>query len=465
MAMSFEPIGLTPLDHATAKLYVPYVLIFNTTDSQTAVQTLQNGINKLVAQVPWLAGDIVTHTHPVLRGFIHPPRVPVNEVQMLSVRHFDRDEDCWENLPSEYLPLPGFVPAAKQRAVLRLQANISPSKIVITFQWLHLVFDGSGAGTLLEALAECCRAAMDELVDTPITRTVAATAIAQRQEVSTWASKGKTRDCHDIEFGPPLFDCNISSEQWAAMESAMRCATSTYKVTICPTKLATLKATCTKLLPQLPEACESSFFSSGDIIAAVVSIAMDRIMYAEPADPENPRRALIAVDLRRRINPPLLDTYLGNMIHAARSRIDCGQARDMQNQDSDTDLLHAAQLALQIRTQISLHMNEQTAYSCCARVAHNRNWYATERKSATVLFSSWRHLKCYALDFGPGLGYIDDFQPGFALIPGVCIVLPQRVKQMDSTAPVPWEVTVTLPVGQDEALRKDPLLRQILECA
>jgi fumigaclavine B O-acetyltransferase len=78
----------------------------------------------------------------------------------------------------------------------------------------------------------------------------------------------------------------------------------------------------------------------------------------------------------------------------------------------------------QVRTRIT-QLNEVTAYSCSARVAESGNWYQTQGKAPNVVFTSWRHLKCYALDFGPGLGYIEDFQPGFVIISGACIVLPR----------------------------------------
>ncbi|KAL2845520.1 hypothetical protein BJY01DRAFT_263637 [Aspergillus pseudoustus] len=462
MALNFEPIGLTPLDHIPAKIYIPYMLFFNSTQPKPAIQTLQNGLAKLVSELPWLAGDVIAHTEPETRGFIHPPKVSLNEVEMLSVKYFDRDEDFRTHAVSEYLPVPVFVPATKQRPVIRLQANIFPTKIIVVFSWMHLVFDGSGAGTVLHALTECCRAAADESDDIPLTKTIAATALAQRKEVSTWASKAETRLSHDLELGPPAFDSNISIEQWGAMESAMGAATSTRRLTFSPEKVANLKAICTKLLPQLPETSISSFLSSNDIIAAALGIALDRVMHEEPADPENPRWTFTATDLRHRVTPPLPDTYLGNMIFAAWNRIDCGVKRDIRNQDNEADLLHVAQLALQTRARITLHMNEVTAYSCSAQVVESGDWYETEGKPPNVVLTSWRHLRCYALDFGPGLGFIEDFEPGFSLIPGACIVLPQRTRELEPTTVAPWEVSVTTMAGQYGTLVEDRLLSQIL---
>jgi hypothetical protein len=93
-----------------------------------------------------------------------------------------------------------------------------------------------------------------------ITETIAGTAVAQRKEVSTWASKAAKRVSHDIELGPPAFNSNISSEQWGAMELAMGAATSTHRLTFCPSKVAALKASCTSLLSQIADKSVSSFF-------------------------------------------------------------------------------------------------------------------------------------------------------------------------------------------------------------
>jgi fumigaclavine B O-acetyltransferase len=164
----------------------------------------------------------------------------------------------------------------------------------------------------------------------PITETIAATAVAQRRKLSTSASKAHIRVSHDVELGPPAFDSNISSKQWGAMESAKGAATSTHGLTFFPSKVAALKANCTRLLPQIPDVSDSSFFSSSDIIAAVLSISIDRAIYAEPPDPTDPRWTFTAADLRRRVNPPLPDTYLGNMIYAAWKPIDCGHVGDIQ---------------------------------------------------------------------------------------------------------------------------------------
>ncbi|KAL2839029.1 hypothetical protein BJX68DRAFT_272321 [Aspergillus pseudodeflectus] len=126
---------------------------------------------------------------------------------------FDRDEDFRSHPTSGYLTVPALIPATKQRPIICVHANGFPTNIVFSFSSIHLVLDRSRAGTVLEALAETCRVAAVESVDTPITKTIAATAITQRQQV-LFCIQAQTRVGQEFGLGLAAFDLNISSEQW-----------------------------------------------------------------------------------------------------------------------------------------------------------------------------------------------------------------------------------------------------------
>ncbi|PWY89082.1 hypothetical protein BO70DRAFT_393601 [Aspergillus heteromorphus CBS 117.55] len=149
-------LGLTPLDHLPAKLFLPYILYFDHPDPQLAINTLQSSIGKVISQLPWLAGDVIMHSvpdGPKDRMHIAAPRVPLSEVPILQVKHFDRDEDIRSHPVQSYLHLPTICPASEQRPVLRFQANIeaSPENIIVT-SWGNLeVFSldfGPGLGRI-----------------------------------------------------------------------------------------------------------------------------------------------------------------------------------------------------------------------------------------------------------------------------------------------------------------------------
>ncbi|KAL4909241.1 hypothetical protein BDW74DRAFT_174440 [Aspergillus multicolor] len=494
MAQFFEPIGLTPLDHITAKIYLPYMLYFDSNDSNTAVDTLRKGLDKPVEEIPWLAGDVVIHTKPDTRAFVHPPQTPPHEVAMLTIKHFGDDQAFRMHPTREYLALPLFVPASQQRLVLRFQANIFPSKIALVMSFCHTVFDGSGAGMMLQTLSECrCAAARGstESAQTPTTQTIRREAIAHRGEVSSWAlpSQCQTHLDHSLELGPSAFDSNLTTDQWGAMESALSLTSSTSRLTFSAKKVADLKALCTRLLPQFytssasgsdapsPSPSPSSIpFSSNDIITAALGISINRTMHPDRIQTDTPSHILVA-DLRHRVTPPLPETYLGNMVYPVWNRIpsltppptaENGHTKNINinTPSNHTDLLSLTQLSLDLRTKVVSNMNSTLTRSVCAAVAEHGNWYGLEGKPADVVMTSWRHLKVYTLDFGPKLGYIEDFESGFSLMPGACIMLPKRTRGGDGETGelVDWEVAVTLRAGggEFERLGKDPLLKRIL---
>ncbi|KAJ5819374.1 hypothetical protein N7474_004965 [Penicillium riverlandense] len=451
-------LGLSPLDHIPAKLFLPYILFFDTADPQTAVQSLQKGIDKLISQLPWLAGDVILHSAPggpKNRMHIARPRSSPSGVPMLQVKHFDHDKDFRTHPVHTYLPLPTFIPASEQRPVLRFQANVFPSKIALAMSFWHSVFDGTGAGVILEAVAECCKTANDDS-KCPIAQTIAETHSELRKKVSSFPSQCQVRLDHSVELGTPIFDPNISTEQWNAIESAAASAVETKRYTFSPDKVAKVKAICTQFLPQLQS---SAWLSSNDIITATLVICIDRTLHPDRADKTGSADFLMAVDLRSRIQPPLPETYLGNSIFPVHDEIYFKETAGQTGEDADS--LHLTQLALHIRNKLA-SMDETIAYSASAAVAEYDDWTKIEANPAGIIVTSWRSLKIYSLDFGARLGYIEDFEPGLALVPGGCIFLPSRVSLENSGSTPPWEVCITMKKGDNQVLVQDPLFSQIL---
>lgn len=450
--------GLSPLDHIPAKLFLPYILFFDTIDPKTAIHSLQKGIDKLISQLPWLAGDVILHSAsggPKNRMHIASPRSSPSEIPMLQVKQIDRDEDFRTHTVHTYLPLPTFIPASEQRPVLRFQANLFPSKIALAMSFWHSVFDGTGAGVILEAFAECCKTANDDS-PSPIAHTIAKTHSELRKKVSAFPSKCQLRLDHTVELGAPIFDPNISTEQWNAIESAAASAVETKRYTFSPEKVAQVKEICTQLLPELQSF--PAWISSNDIITATLVICIDRTFHPEKLDKTGSADFLMAVDLRSRVQPPLPESYLGNLIFPVHDEIYFKETAGQTGENAD--LLHLTQLALQIRTRLA-SMDETVAYSASAAVAEYDDWTKIEANPASIIVTSWRALKTYSLNFGPGLGYIKDFEPGLALVPGACIFLPSRMQENSGSTP-PWEVRITMKKGDSQMLVQDPLFSQIL---
>lgn len=461
MAENSELIALTPIDHAIAKFYLPYLLYFNTPNTETALQTIEYGVRKLVCHLPWLAGDVVFQNEPSgpqNKGYIVSPD-SLQAVPMLRTKCFDSDGEFHTHPVQDYLPLPCFIPTSQQRPVLRFQANAFPNKIIFVMSFMHAAMDGTGAGVVLQALAECCKV-MDGSPDT-ITASVAKNEVSIRQEVSSWPLKCKTRLDHSVDLGSPVFDSNITSEQWTAIEAAMSSAVKTKKFTFSPEKIAQTKETCNKLLPEFQS---SSFISSNDVITAILGICIDRAQHPTRASQNENASVTMTVDLRNRVNPPLSDTFVGNMSFPVRSNIHFPQHKQASMRDGiETDFLHLTQLALQLRSKLG-SMNESFAYSVSAAVADQGNWCTVEAKPGDVIVTSWRHLKVFSIDFGEGLGKIYDFDAGLSLVPGACILMPSKTQgdALEDKPAVNWEASITMKAGDFDVLVTDTLFSRIL---
>lgn len=104
-------------------------------------------------------------------------------------------------------------------------------------------------------------------------------------------------------------------------------------------------------------------------------------------------------------------------------------------------------------------MNETTARSVAATIVAQDVWNGTEGKPAEVIATSWRHLCVYDLDFGVGLGKMNNFGTAFGLVPGAAIILPTGAPgKRDSS----WEVSISMKPGDFEKLESDPLLRKVM---
>lgn len=462
MAENSELVALTPLDHAIAKFYLPYILHFNTPDTKIALHTIEHGIKKLACHLPWLAGDVIFRDEPCdpqNKGYIVSPHSLPEALPMLRVKHFYSDEEFDAHPVQAYLPLPCLIPVSQQRPVLRFQANVFPSKIIFVMSFMHAAMDGTGAGIVLQALAECCKAT-DGNPGT-VTASIAKNEVKIRQEVSSWPLKYKTRLDHSLELGPPVFDSSITSEQWAAMEAAMSSVVKMKKFTFSPQKISQVKEACNKFLPEFQL---SSFVSSNDIITAILGICIDRAQHPMGASQNENATVTMTVDLRNRVNPPLSSTSVGNMSFPIRNNIHFPRHKQASVRDGiEADFLHLTQLALQLRSKLG-SMNESFAYSVSAAVAARGDWCSVEAKPGDVIVTSWRHLKVFSVDFGEGLGKIYDFDAGLSLVPGACILMPLKAQEnaFEGQSAVPWEASITMKAGDFDILVNDPLFSRVL---
>ena len=158
--------------------------------------------------------------------------------------------------------------------------------------FMHAAMDGTGAGIVLQALAECCK--VTDGNPGTVTASIAKNKVKIQQEVLSWPLKYKTCLDHSLELGPPVFNSSITSEQWAAMEAAMSSVVKMKKFTFSPQKISQVKEACNKFLPEFQL---SSFVSSNDIITAILGICIDRVQHPMGASQNENATVTMTVDL------------------------------------------------------------------------------------------------------------------------------------------------------------------------
>lgn len=447
---------LPPMDHVVAKVYTSYILHFDTKDTGASLKIIQNGVDRLTSHVPFLSGDVILSKAPetpVNRARVVPSRLTPEQVRMLHIKHHQHDQVTGRGL----FPLPMFIPPSQEAPLLRFQANVFKDRITLVMSFHHHAFDGTGAERILEALAECCRAP-DDHTELSLPSTIAANEARLRNEISEWPSKCVTRKDHSNEFGPALYDVNITSEQWAQIEATMAAAVTTKKFAFCSEKIRQVKGLCQKILGT------STIISSNDLVTAMLALCIDRAQNPnrdKAGRQEDDASVLMIVNMRPRVHPPIPSTYLGNLILPVRTAIYPSNPHPIEcaGDQADQNVVTLAQLATEIRTKLQ-SMNETDAYSMSAKIAEQDNWNDLGGKNASAIFTSWRHLGVFEVDFGGQLGPIKDFETEPGLMPGGCIMLPAPPNLEDKT-PATWNVDITMKPEDFERFEKDELLARI----
>ena len=448
---------LSPLDHIIARIYTSYILHFDTDDTDAAVRAIENGVRRLASHVPFLAGDVTLSKPPESpknRARVSLSPLSVDQVPMLNVRHHSEHPD--QGFPHEALhPLPPFLPFSSPSPVLRFQANpFQNARVILVMSFHHHIIDGSGAEQVLKALAECCRAA-DDQTDLSLPRTIADNEPALGARVSAWPKQCTTRVDHTNDFGPDILGVDISAEQFAELEAAMSAAVKTKRFSFSSEKIRQVKDLCNQL-----GSSSSKPSSSNDVFTALLALSIDQAQNQTQAegrslDAEKEAHVMMIVDMRSRIQPPLPNTYLGNMILPVRT--DLYHSGPIASETPEyKHLAQVARTSAGIRAKLS-SMNETDVYSVASMISEQDDWAATGGRPANAFFTSWRHLGVYEFDFGSALGHMANMDTDPGLMAGVCTVLPPRDK---TTAP--WEIKITMKPDAFERFEKDPLVRRIL---
>lgn len=393
-----DMLGQQPFLH---KLYTQLCCIFPVTDASThdtIVKTLRDGLDRLSASFPWLAGNVINEG--ACEGNTGVYRIVPSGKIPLSTRDLrgDASAPSMDGLRSAQYPmsmldekliapcvtlnLPGNTIglAADSAPVFAVQANFIEGGLMLTFVGQHNAMDMTGQGHIINLLSQACHErpfTPDEIMIGNPDRTKTISLLDDSYEPGP-------------ELDPQMVKPQIESSNG---NPAPPPESSWAYVTFSAASLASLKSLATKTM-----APSVRFVSTDDTVSAFIwqCISRARIPRLQPNSLSTFARA---VDVRQRMGIPA--TYPGML----------------QNMTYNSDTLqHLADeplgaIASELRAQLDpkttdLAYNTRAMATFIARSADKTKLSVTAcvDTSSGILLSSWAKIDTYDLDFNLGLG-------------------------------------------------------------
>lgn len=502
----FSPFSLSSLDHALLAVYIPQNLCFRTSDHEQCLSRLRAGIDLLLARLPFLAGEVVPRTDDGAKpGELRvQPGNTFDAIPMLTIKHFPdvilppllvdaskspNPDRAVAKMDGEFFSLPFILPPSEPRPIMRLQANVVADGVILSMAFSHSVLDGTGTGIIHEMLAECCRAATTN--STPSFPTDGDEEAALRNRLTT-AGEGEHPEIdHSGEIGQSYAyegkdEDEASKEEDEASKPKSRQLLETDLMTrafiFSPEKLARLQKACTGFLPLLTRLYSQkadgakkwpTFLSSNDVLNGLVGVCIEKARGENGVDVSSPSRHLtFAVNYRKRLTV-IPDHYLGNTVFPSRVyfKLPVDEYPDFNLAEKSVDLhgleesgvdakrlFEIANQAFQSRAGI-LSYDDEFLRSWMAYVTGQPDYEAMNLRFGDLIGSSWRDLKINSLDFGPGLGQVDNFEINIGVADGACTVLPETRRDPSASASkAPWDVRISLKTQTMSSFERDLLI-------
>ncbi|KAJ5106820.1 hypothetical protein N7456_003495 [Penicillium angulare] len=436
-----SPYVLSPLDHTIPKIYVSFFLSFPLENTDDGLLSLKIGIVKLLHRLPYLAGDIVLHEnadgHENVQ-FVVDADKKINPIPMLQVKYhpelslreiaLQKVKSGMDNLhlAKKCAPLPDFINPQERRPILRFAANVMQDGILLAMTINHSFFDGSGAGTILEALAECCRAPNRDLSSPIFTLSDQ----ISREDMALLSVGVDSEIDHAKSYNAAGTVPCLSSAEWSTMVESFATNLTSCRIQLSAQKLSELRDACNRILSDMQCADWPSYVSSNDVVSALIAICRSKCHSKQ----DSPGTELTTiVNMRSRVEPPFPTHYLGNMITAVRSLVGFGLSEDKlpilnpsQAKNlgiTPEDLVQISMTAARIRQSV-LAINNHHVRSLSGYLPQQKDWNAINMQASGFSISSWRDWKVYDFDFGPDLRGVSHFQMHFGLNDGLTVIMP-----------------------------------------
>ncbi|CAI7586969.1 unnamed protein product [Penicillium bialowiezense] len=419
-----SPVGgfnLTPLDQIAPKLYLDWFLSFRRDDPLLALPTLQNGVATLFEKLPFLKARVKHHDQSLSSG-----KVPTLDSILNEQENGGR---------GSFQSLLANMPLLSKNIALLFQANIMADGIVLQMRWNHCFMDATGAAAVVAALGECCRAFdLEEGQQQPSIVPLLRKDSSLRETLLNLAYPDSERrpQRHPIEMDDASteacgFLCDLPTKLRAC------------KFSFSNSRIQRLKELCREFQP-------SRALSSNDVLTALLAISIHRTreISATPAE------LVMAVNLRGRFRPPQFESYLGNLVTIVKAPIP-GEGPSTASHCRENGIGHDE---IQQIVHIGSHIRGRLE---SLDESYLSSWIQSDPRDLEgitadhIIFSSFRHLKVYQVDFGSILGHIEAFESLNPPANNTCVLLPQAVESSL------WQVNITMDLIHLKTLQEDSL--------
>ena len=409
------------------KIYTQICLCFPVADASShsaIINTLTNGLERLSASFPWLAGKVVNEGSSEgnsgifkIKPFERVPRLVVKDLRHdPSIPTMDTLRQA--NFPFSMLDeaviaprktLPGSPDkSASDSPVFLLQANFITGGLLLTFVGQHNTMDITGQGRIIHLLSKACcneQLTSEELSSGNLSRRNLIPLLDDSYEQVSELTRQimKHTPSHLIPNGTN------------AQRPPPKC-TWTY-FTFHSTSLTALKALATKTIT-LP----SRYISTDDALSAFIwqAIIRARLPRLNPTAESTLARA---IDVRRYLD--ISQTYLGlvqNMTYHTHT---------LQKlvEEPLGSVVSQLRSALDPKTSnLGYHTRALATLLNRTPDKHTISFIATLDLSVDIMLSSWAKLDCYELDFNLGLGKPEAVRrPQFEPVESLIYLMPRTL--------------------------------------
>lgn len=412
-------------------IYTQICLCFPVADATTypaIIKTLTNGLERLSASFPWVAGQVVNEgsgkgntgmfkikplgksPHMLVKDLGHDPSIPTMDALRQANFPF-RMLDESIIAPRNTLPGSSGEPASELKPVFLLQANFITGGLLLTFVGQHNTMDMTGQGQIIHLLSKACHNEQFTSDELSIGNHARSNTIPLLDSSYRQGSELN----YQLLKPPPSLPVSNSTEEHPGTLNPPNCTWAYF--TFSSTSLTSLKSLATKNLT-----LTSGYISTDDVLSAFIwqSIIRARLPRLQSTAESTFARA---VDVRRYVGIP--QTYPGLMQNMTYHKYKIQKLVEEPLGGVASELRSAVDPKT---SNLGYHTRALATFLSRSPDKNIISFTATLDLSADIMLSSWAKVNCYELDFNLGLGKPEAVRrPQFVPVESLIYFMPKRL--------------------------------------